>query len=91
MPRNPRYLSIPTLLFALVFAHVVHFICEPLALNNFMCTILYLATLILPIGLKRAFTPAPEMNDDPFNTGPLSRFPTSRFQTQPRDGHINYE
>ena len=91
MPRNTRYLSIPTLLFTLVFAHVVHFICEPLALNNFMCTLLYLASLVFPIGLIRAFIPTSETNDDPFSTGYLSRLPTRGFQTQPYEDHIHYE
>lgn len=81
MPRNPRYLSIPTLLLALVFAHAVHVVCEPLGLNPFMCTVIYLVGLAIPIGFKRALTFETYADTGPFNSGNIARLPTCRFST----------
>lgn len=78
--RNPRYLSIPTLLFALVFAHVVHLVCGPLGLNAVLCTGIYLLSLAAPIALKRAFTPS-DANAGLSDFDDIHRLPTSRFRT----------
>ncbi|MEL6683413.1 MAG: hypothetical protein AAFQ09_12345 [Pseudomonadota bacterium] len=82
-PRNPRYLSIPTLLAALVSAHVVQGLTAPLELGPILSTIVYLVALATPIILKRAITVDPTSDyrkeDDMF----VPRLPTSRFPQVP--------
>jgi hypothetical protein len=51
-PRNLPLLSTPTLLFALVFAHVTHFVCDLFEMNEFMCTVVYLFAFATPIAIK---------------------------------------
>lgn len=51
-PRNQPLLSTPTLLFALVFAHVTHFVCDLFEMNEFLCTVVYLFAFAIPIASK---------------------------------------
>jgi hypothetical protein len=81
--RNPRYLSIPTLLVSLGCAHAVQMICEPLGLNSFVCMVAYLFGLALPIVIKRAFTPNDYIGGNSFEDNSVPRLPTSRFLTTP--------
>lgn len=83
--RNPRYLSIPTLLTALVFAHVVHMLIQPLGFHIVVCTGFYLVSLAVPIILKRMFSYDPNYDIDPFDPVGVARLPTSRFRTMPNE------
>ena len=82
-PRNPRYLSIPTLLAALVSAHVIQGLTAPLELGPVLSAIVYLVALATPIVIKRAVTVGPAADyrneDDMF----VPRLPTSRFPQVP--------
>lgn len=86
LPRNPRYLSIPTLLASLLCAHVIHMGCGTFGIEGFNCILLYLFGLAAPIAIKRAFTPDNLADHNAF-LGPqdVSRLPTSRFSTTPGD------
>ena len=87
--RNPRYLSIPTLLAALVFAHLVHVIVEPFGLHTLVSAGLYLVSLAVPIILKRTFSYDPNYDIDPFDPVGVSRLPTSRFRTVPNEDALD--
>lgn len=84
--RDPRYLSIPTLMASLLCAHLVQMACEPLGLNALSCIVAYLFGLALPIVLKRALMPDDEYADrGSLDPNDVHRLPTSRFITTPNE------
>lgn len=83
-PRNPRYLSIPTLLAALVSAHVIQELTAPLGLGPVLSAIVYLVALATPIVIKRAITVDPVSDDRNEDDMFVPRLPTSRFPQVPK-------
>ena len=53
-PRQ-NLLTTPTLLFALVFAHATHVVCDAFEMNEFMCAVVYLYAFAIPIVAKQLF------------------------------------
>jgi len=82
-PRNPRYLSIPTLMAALVCAQFVQAMTGPLEFGAVASSILYLMSFATPIAIKRALTLDEDYDADDHSEQEIRRLPTSRFSTVP--------